>query len=362
MLSYIVLMSSLTLFIDLCSHRKVIACVDEEKTIALEEITDHTDEANLLPAIETMLRSIKTTLRDVKRIAAVTGPGGFMSQRVGLSLANTLAWSLKIKVAGVHLSDVWEARLPPSSPNPFSRGEKGEPTPMDIAEEKKAMNPQILKFTRSLRKEATEAEKILWESIRNSQLGFKIRRQHPIRQRILDFYCHESHLGIELDGDIHEQAEQALYDQERTEALADLGIRIIRFKNEEVFHDLPMVIARIKESLHSPLPSGEGSGVRVVWLHSTQKSALFIRGFGQCAQTWPEATLISLEDAQRSLSPLGGEGEGVGVIGELIPEHQKIFTLVSEKTLLPIDDVLPALCGNLPYGEPPILPWYGRGL
>lgn len=123
-----------------------------------------------------------------------------------------------------------------------------------------------------------------------------------------------------------------------------------------------MVIARIKESLRSPLPSGEGSGVRVVWLHSTQKQALFIRGFEQYAQTWPEATLISLEDAQRSLSPLGVEGQGVGVIGELISEHQKTFTLVSEKKLLPIDDVLPTLCKNLSYGEPPILPWYGRGL
>lgn len=358
------------LFIDLCSHRKIVACADEEKTLSCAEIPDHTDEADLLPAIERMLAKAKVTLKEIDRIAAITGPGGFMSQRVELSLANTLAWSLKIPIAGVHLSDVWMARLSPSSPNPFSHREKGEPMYM---EEKKAMNPQILKFTRSLRKESTEAEKILWESLRASRLGFKIRRQHPMQQRILDFYCHESRVGIELDGSIHEQHEQALYDKERTEVLSDLGIRIVRFQNEEVLHHLPMVIARIEELLRAPLPSGEGLGVRVVWLHSTQKKALFIRGFGELAKKWPEPILISIEDLQSSLSPLGppertssvragGEGQGVGVIGELIPEHRAVLPVAEATNVQSVETILPSLLQTLSYGTPPVLPWYGRGI
>ena len=227
-------MPSLTLFIDLCSHRKFIALVDSrKKTIALADIPDHTDEADLMPAIERLMKGEGLSLQDLGRIAAITGPGGFMSQRVELSLANTLSWSLKIPIAGVHLSEVWRMRT-------------------------------------------------------------------------------------------------------------------------SLITDIPL-----SRSLERGVPQ---DGVRTVWLHSTQKSALFIRGFGEAAKQWPEAMLITLEDLKRSLSPLGGEGQGVGVVGELIPEHLAFFSPVPDAKLQSIERVLPELCKKAPYGQPPILPWYGRGI
>ena len=65
-------------------------------------------------------------------------------------------------------------------------------------------SPEIFKRANSLKKEMTPAEKILWGELRNSKLdGHKFRRQHPIGKFIVDFYCHEKKLVIELDGGIH---------------------------------------------------------------------------------------------------------------------------------------------------------------
>ncbi|CAG0928389.1 hypothetical protein TFLX_00896 [Thermoflexales bacterium] len=81
----------------------------------------------------------------------------------------------------------------------------------------------------------TPAEQKLWSRLRNRQLnGFKFRRQHPIERFIIDFYCDEAKLCIEIDGDSH--AEQIEYDQARTAYLNELGYTVIRFINREVFN------------------------------------------------------------------------------------------------------------------------------
>ncbi len=105
-----------TLFLDFASHQKSVALVTEKKTV-LHNINDHTDESKLMPLIASMIEEMEGVnplpahrYSPLQRIVAVTGPGGFMSLRVGLSLANTLSWSLKIPIAGVHLSDLWHAR------------------------------------------------------------------------------------------------------------------------------------------------------------------------------------------------------------------------------------------------------------
>jgi tRNA threonylcarbamoyl adenosine modification protein YeaZ len=100
-----------TLFLDFASHEKSLALVADGKTIELKKIDDHADESALLPMIEALVA--KTGKID--RIAATTGPGGFMSLRVGLSIANALAWGWNIPAAGVHLSDVWAARAKDAS-------------------------------------------------------------------------------------------------------------------------------------------------------------------------------------------------------------------------------------------------------
>ena len=101
-----------------------------------------------------------------------------------------------------------------------------------------------------LRRNETKAEKLLWEKLRNNQLGgLKFRRQHPVNIYIADFYCHKIKLIIELDGDYHDQEEQKQKDEVRTEVLRLNDLNIIRFKNEEVEQDINQVLTTIKNKI-----------------------------------------------------------------------------------------------------------------
>ncbi len=195
-----------TLFLDFASNKKSLALV-EGKKVVLKSIDDHTDESKVMPLIE--------SLGDFDRIVATTGPGGFMSLRVGLSLANALAWAKKIPVAGVHLSDVWSARV--------------------------------------------------------------------------------------------------------------------------------------------------GGAGNFLWMHSTKKEFLFIRGFGKHSKEWPEAVLIGLEDAKRASEKLAQDAScEVPFVGELIPEQAGVLSVEQMKTKS-MEDVLPEICKQASDSQPPLLPWYGRG-
>lgn len=99
-----------------------------------------------------------------------------------------------------------------------------------------------------LRKIATEAEKVLWEQLRGRKLNdLKFRRQHSIHQFIADFYCHELKLVIELDGSIHQLSDVAQYDQYRETLIKELGLKVLRFSNDEVFKDINAVLSKIIE-------------------------------------------------------------------------------------------------------------------
>ena len=103
-------------------------------------------------------------------------------------------------------------------------------------------------FARQLRKRQTKAEKIVWELIRDRKFkGLKFRRQHVIEGFILDFYCHEIRLGIEVDGSIH--LKQKDYDKLRQEIIEAEGIRILRITNRELKERKRSIIDRLKETL-----------------------------------------------------------------------------------------------------------------
>jgi len=86
---------------------------------------------------------------------------------------------------------------------------------------------------RHMRANPTAAEKVLWQQLRNRQVNnLKFRRQHPVGSYIVDFYCAEKKLLVEIDGDSH--LEQVEYDIERTQWLESQGMRVLRFTNEEV--------------------------------------------------------------------------------------------------------------------------------
>ncbi|MFZ4521937.1 MAG: endonuclease domain-containing protein [Bacteroidales bacterium] len=110
-----------------------------------------------------------------------------------------------------------------------------------------------------LRHSMTDAEKVLWDKIRNRKLqGLKFRRQHPIHFYIADFYCHEKKLIVEVDGGIHLDAAVKEHGENRTAELDRLGITVIRFTNEQIFEHLDNVLKEIITSangIRSPPPS-----------------------------------------------------------------------------------------------------------
>jgi very-short-patch-repair endonuclease len=99
-----------------------------------------------------------------------------------------------------------------------------------------------------LRKSMTVQEKILWRYLRNRQIqGKHFRRQHPYGIYILDFYCFEANLAIEVDGPIHQNHEQ--YDKERTEYLESSGMKGLRFDNDDVETRIEWVLSKITSIL-----------------------------------------------------------------------------------------------------------------
>ena len=114
----------------------------------------------------------------------------------------------------------------------------------------KLHNRQYLKsLRRDLRNNLTGAEGELWKYLKGGQLnGRKFRRQHSIGNFILDFYCPSEKIAIELDGQVHRYSAAEQADMERDKALDELGIRVLRFENKDVFQQLEAVLQEISSS------------------------------------------------------------------------------------------------------------------
>ncbi len=129
-----------------------------------------------------------------------------------------------------------------------------------MRKQKMFLDPDRLIFQNAevLRRNMTPAETLLWEYLKNSQLGVKFRRQHPIGIYIADFYCHKHKLIIELDGSIHNVPDVAANDIERQLYLEANGIKFLRFKNEQIFNQLEEVLTTITNELISTPFRGRG--------------------------------------------------------------------------------------------------------
>ena len=101
-----------------------------------------------------------------------------------------------------------------------------------------------------LRNNPTPAEVELWKCIRKRRVnGLKFRRQFGVGPYVLDFYCPELRLAIELDGSVHDSPEAIAYDKERSDYLTEnFGIHILRFRNRQVFEEMPLVIWTIRKA------------------------------------------------------------------------------------------------------------------
>jgi very-short-patch-repair endonuclease len=122
--------------------------------------------------------------------------------------------------------------------------------------------PYLKKLARELRKNSTIAEILLWEQIKMRQLGFQFHRQVPMDQYIVDFYCHELMLAIEVDGATHDNEEGLTMDQNRQLKLEKYGVKFLRFDDVDVKHSLANVVEAIKDYIiqlgHPPSPPSRG--------------------------------------------------------------------------------------------------------
>lgn len=113
-------------------------------------------------------------------------------------------------------------------------------------------NPKLKELARQLRNNSTKAEIILWQKLKRKQLyGYDFHRQKPIDNYILDFFCHELMLGIEVDGYSHQLVEVFKKDKVKESVLLKLGISLLRFSDEQVLKDMDNVLRAIEDYIHN---------------------------------------------------------------------------------------------------------------
>ncbi len=187
----------------------------------------------------------------------------------------------------------------------------------------------LLERAREMREKATPAEAFAWELFRDRQfLGLKFRRQHQIGNYIVDFYCDEKRLVVELDGSVHDSDERRTMDRNRDAYLESLGMTVVRIKNQHLLQHTQEALNEIADALN-PSPAGRGEGVRI---RDQAGEVLFIdaRKLGHMIDRTrrdlsPEdiARVADTYHAWRGRSvdsplPLGeGQGEGVAVYRDI---------------------------------------------
>ena len=126
-------------------------------------------------------------------------------------------------------------------------------------------NPNLVSLAKYLRQNMTHGEIALWREIKAKKLGVRFSRQIPIDQFIVDFYCKDLQLAIEVDGSIHLVEGHQEKDAKRQQRLESLGVRLIRFSDLDVKNNLSWVLEEIKSVVENlkptPNPSQEGNNV-----------------------------------------------------------------------------------------------------
>ena len=132
------------------------------------------------------------------------------------------------------------------------------------------LDPQLLEFAKTMRSNATDAENLMWQLLRAKRfMNLKFRRQHVIAPYIVDFYCHELGLVIELDGSQHGTDDAIEYDAERTKFLEALGLKVVRYWNNDLLGNTEVVLVNLWDICHkmemnkyskTPSPSDRGVG------------------------------------------------------------------------------------------------------
>jgi very-short-patch-repair endonuclease len=124
-------------------------------------------------------------------------------------------------------------------------------------------NPKLVELAKKLRNNMTYGEIALWRETNKNKLGVRFSRQVPIDQYIVDFYCKDLKLAIEVDGSINLEESQVKRDKIRQKRLESLGVKVIRFEDFDVKNNLSFVLEELKSIVEelkpTPGPSQEGS-------------------------------------------------------------------------------------------------------
>ena len=213
-------------------------------------------------------------------------------------------------------------------------------------------NKDIQNNAIELRNNATKQEKKLWKYLNKSQLGYKFRRQQPIDRYIVDFFCPSLNLIIELDGGQHNEDNNIVYDDIRTEFLNKLGYRVLRIWNNDIDKNIEGVVEYIKANLTpppDPLPqrAGEEANAPENKLTLTQKEC------EPANNPPPDGGSKSLISGWGNLSLSAKTGEGVNelreLLGKIANENKKEKYIIKDKLhagdvvilVIPIDESAP---------------------
>ncbi|MDR3118457.1 MAG: SpoIID/LytB domain-containing protein [Mediterranea sp.] len=169
---------------------------------------------------------------------------------------------------------------------------------------------------KELKDNSTEAEKVIWNLIRDNQLGEKFRRQYIISDYIVDFVCLTKKLILEIDGKYHNDPEQIKKDNERTSELNRLGFKVLRFTNEEIISNPEKIIRIISKSLSSQdsltpaLSKGEGEGVTtdefIKWYERSDHTRFDVCADDHC-QRYQGITRASTEIVRQAVAATRGQ-------------------------------------------------------
>ena len=254
------------------------------------------------------------------------GEVGFMKDRTHREFADEDI----AKIAGTYHN--WRSKQGNPHPDPLPEGEGHYRGGFDF--------PGLLDTARELRKKQTPAESVMWKLLRDRRLmNMKFRRQHQFGDYIVDFYCHDYKLVIELDGGVHNSDGQKKHDHKRDAYLASMGITVLRFRNEEFLAkpetilqciadatkqsspsaNTPSPLSSPRANTPSPLSSPRGRGCK------GEDVAVYCDIKGFCKST----TLAEIQKHNFVLTP----GRYVGIKDEIddgIPFEEKMRKLTTE--------------------------------
>ena len=186
--------------------------------------------------------------------------------------------------------------------------------------------PDILEFARQLRHEGTDAEACLWFALRDRRMtGCKFRRQQPVGPYILDFYCHDLKLAIELDGGQHNDTPGREHDERRTAFLEAQGISVLRFWNNDVLQQPESVLEAIFNTVSGEAPSSQP------FSRGEKGSICSLRPGEEAKEAAPHQLMMSATPIPRTLAMSYYADLDVSVLDELPPGRTPVLTkLVSD--------------------------------